>query len=200
MSSLWIDTENRKYVVHPHMFNLWLFIIATTMIFGGLTSAFIVSRSFVPADQRVTFDVPGILWQNTLLVLFSSFSMQYASWASKRGEVQRAQLGMLITFLIGLIFTYGQVEGWKEMVDSGLPLVNRQRVDSSVSFFYVYTGLHATHILGTMLFLLVVMLKTQFNRFKLDRRNQSIRMVTIFWHYLTALWVYLFGFLLYAQG
>lgn len=200
MDSLWIESAKKKYIVHPHMFNLWLFIIATTMIFGGLTSAFIVARSFVPVDKQVTFDVPGILWQNTLVVLFSSATMQYAVWASRREEVRRAVLAMLLTFGLGLLFAWGQLQGWQAMVDSGLPLVNRQRVDSSVSFFYVYTGLHAVHILGTMIFLLWVTIKAWFNWFKMDRRNQSIRLVSIFWHYLTGLWIYLFGFMLFTQG
>jgi len=199
MSSLWIDSEKKNYVVHPHKFNLWLFIIATTMIFGGLTSAYVVARSFISPEKRVMFDLPPILWQNTLIIIFSSVTVQYAVWASKRNEPKKAVWALVLTLLLGLGFLFGQLIGWQDMVASGLPLVNHARSDSSVSFFYVFTGLHGAHIFGTLFFLILALSKTALNAFKMNRRTQTIELVAIFWHFLGALWIYLFAFLLLTQ-
>lgn len=178
---------------------MWIFIVSTTMIFGGLTSAYIVARSFLPPGKQVIFDLPMILWQNTAIIILSSITMQYGVWAAKRDQDRNSLFALLLTLVLGIVFLVGQVYGWSEMVASGLPLVNQNRIDSSVSFFYVFTGLHGVHIVAMLFAVLWVLAKMALGRFKLNRKSLSVELLAMFWHFLGFLWLYLFVFMLVTQ-
>ena len=197
MSSLGIEMEKRRYIIHPQKFALWLFILSVIMIFGGLTSAYIVQRSFI--TNPITFDLPGILWSNLALILFSSVSMQYAVYARKRGESRNALISLGITFLLGIFFLLGQWNAWQAMIESGLYMVDKSRIDNSVSYFYVFTGLHGAHIVAGLIVLLVAGIKTYTQSYKPGREKITYELTATFWHFLGLLWVYLFVFLLVTQ-
>jgi len=191
-------TPPRRYAIHPYKFNMWLFLLSVIMVFGGLTSAYVVARSMV--KQPEYFDLPGILWNNTAIILFSSATMQYAVWAVRKGLNKRALAALGMTLVLGLLFMWGQWYAYGEMVAAGNFFVDPGRIDDSVSFFYVLTGLHAFHIASGILVLLGVMLLTLRNRFKPGGKVLTYEISAIFWHFLDLLWVYLFLFLLLTQG
>lgn len=157
MSSLGLEMDQKRYIIHPQKFALWLSIISLIMIFGGLTSAYSVQRSFI-ADP-IIFDLPPSLWTNLGLILFSSVTMQFAVWALKRNETH-ALIGLGMTLILGIFFLIGQWGAWEEMVDSGLYFVDKERQDNSVSFFYIFTGLHGAHIIAGLVALFVIMFRT----------------------------------------
>ncbi|MEM6262403.1 MAG: cytochrome c oxidase subunit 3 [Bacteroidota bacterium] len=193
--------EKQNYIVHPHKFNMWLFILSLIMIFGGLTSAYIVARSMVPNDQVIIFDLPGILWANTAVILFSSLTMHFSLWAVKRREHQRALLGLAMTFVLGVVFLIGQWEAMKEMTATqDLPFVDPRRADNSVSFFYIFSVLHGLHIVGGLAVLVVALIQTSLNNFNPGRKVLTYEITSTFWHFLDLLWVYLFIFLLVTQS
>ncbi len=185
-----------SYIIHPYKFNLWLFILSLIMVFGGLTSAYIVARSMV--DQPEFFDLPKVLWYNTALILVSSVTMQMAAWAARRGEEKRALLGLVMTFILGNVFLVGQWQGFLDMTAVGNYFVNSSQ-DKSVSFFYVLTGLHALHIVSALVVVLVTLIKTVLKSFKPGRKVLTYEISATFWHFLDLLWVYLFLFLLFTQ-
>ena len=53
--------EERQYIVHPYKFAMWIFLLTLIMIFGGLTSAYIVSRSFIEANKLIVYQMPSVL-------------------------------------------------------------------------------------------------------------------------------------------
>lgn len=110
MSALGLNTNQRSYIVHPQKFALWLFILTVIMIFGGLTSAYIVQRSFVGEPQQLIFDLPSILWMNLVLIIFSSVPMQFSVWAAKKNDDRKASIGLAMTFILGVVFLLGQID------------------------------------------------------------------------------------------
>ena len=62
--------EQNRYVIHPAKFSLWIFIVTIILFFGGLTSAYIVSKG-IEADKGMwySFEIPTILWYNTGICL-----------------------------------------------------------------------------------------------------------------------------------
>lgn len=201
MSAYGFELEKKNYIFHPQKFALWLFILTVIMIFGGLTSAYIVQRSFVDVADRILFDLPGILWMNLALILFSSVTMQFATWSVKRNDRQKGLLGLGMTFVLGVLFLIGQLNAWEALDSSGLPFVEKTRMDNSVSFFYIFTGLHGAHIIAALIVLLVVFFQTLGNRFtRPGSRAFTFELTGIFWHFLGLLWVYLFVFLKVTQS
>jgi len=153
MNSLSLEMDQKRYIIHPQKFALWLSIISLIMIFGGLTSAYAVQRSFIP--DPLIFDLPPSLWTNLAFILFSSVTMQFAVWALRRNE-KHALIGLGMTLVLGILFLVGQWNAWEEMVDSGLFFVDKERKDNSVAFFYVFTGLHGTHIIAGLLAVFII--------------------------------------------
>lgn len=147
------ELEQKRYIIHPQKFALWLSIISLIMIFGGLTSAYAVQRSFIP--DPLIFDLPPSLWSNLALILFSSVTMQFSVWAIKRNE-KHALIGLGMTLVLGILFLLGQWTAWQEMVDSGLYFIDKERKDNSVAFFYVFSGLHGAHIVAGLLAVSVI--------------------------------------------
>ena len=200
MSSLRWEMDQKNYIIHPSKFALWLFILTVIMIFGGMTSAYIVQRGFLKPEQQIIFDLPPMLWTNLAVILGSSVTMQYAVWAGRNGQSRRALLGLLMTFALGIIFLMGQFGAWLQMIESGLPMVDKRRIDNSVSFFYIFTGLHGAHIVAALIVLAVAIYRTGAARIRSGNPYLLYELASIFWHFLTLLWVYLFIFLKYTQS
>ncbi|MDX2250564.1 MAG: cytochrome c oxidase subunit 3 [Bacteroidia bacterium] len=201
MSAYGIELEKRNYIFHPQKFALWLFILTVIMIFGGLTSAYIVQQSFVSEEKRIFFDLPEILWVNLGIILFSSVTMQYAMWVARQNERTKALVALGMTLILGIMFLIGQVNAWGAMTASGMPMVDSSRFDNSVSFFYVFTGLHGAHIVGGLIVLSIVFIRTALQNYRRPgQRALTYELTGIFWHFLGLLWVYLFIFLKITQN
>ena len=199
VSSQLTMSEHKNYIVEPYKFILWLFILTVIMIFGGLTSAYIAQMSVIQPQYRILFQLPNSLWTNLALLLFSSVTLQIGFWMTKRGEQTKALVALGFTFLLGIAFLWGQLDAMQQMaVDARLPLVDDQRRDNLVSFFYVFVALHGFHLIAGLVTLLVVGLRSATKKVWAKRLN-NMEIATTFWHFLGILWVYLFVFLLYTQ-
>ena len=195
MSSFSMDMENRNYIVHPHKFALWLFILTVIMIFGGFTSAYIVQADSLMESQKLTYDLPPILWRNLIVILVSSLTMQFAIYTGKRNQNSLAAAGLGMTFILGIMFLMGQWQAFIDLTQSGLPFVDKTRTDNGVAFFYVLTGLHGVHIVAAIIAVFVVFIQTLIDRFRPGRKGLSFELAGTFWLFLGLLWIYLFLFL-----
>lgn len=189
MSELKIVEEAKKPLsMNPKKFALWLFIVSVCMVFASLTSAYIVRQA---EGNWQIFELPPLFWITSVLILVSSFTMHGAYLAARRDNLEMVKLGMIVTTLLGIGFLVGQVLAWGELVASNVYFVG----NPSGSFVYVLSGLHGLHIVGGVV-ILVITLVAAF-RYQVHSKNLSlIEMCTTFWHFLDALWLYLFVFLL----
>ncbi len=182
--------------MHPKKFNLWLLIIGIVMLFSGLTSAYIVRKG---DGNWFDFDLPDIFLYSTIIVLLSSVSMWYAYSSAKRDELAQSKIGLYITILLGVGFCISQFLGWMSMIDDGLHLVTpKDGSKVSASFVYVISFVHLAHIIGGLIFLIIVLTKT----IGLQVHKKStllIDMCNTYWHFVGLLWVYLYLFLYFAR-
>jgi cytochrome c oxidase subunit 3 len=177
--------------VHPLRFLLWLMMVSITMIFAAYTSAYIVRRE---EGNWLEFDLPAGCLITTCIIVVSSATMQWAWFAARKDEVNQARIGLLLTFLLGVAFLVGQWAMWGQLVDNRI-FFGGTDANPSGSFLYVLTGVHGFHLITGLIFLLVVLRKS-FNYQVHSRQMLSIGNVTIYWHFLGALWLYLYLFLL----
>lgn len=174
--------------MHPKKFAMWLFIVTVVMIFAAFTSAHIVRQA---DGDWLLYDIPSMLWVTSGIILLSSGFMQWAYIAAKRDKLEQVKLALSIATLLGLAFLYGQFKAWGQLVDAGVFFVG----NPAGSFMYVFTGLHAAHLISGVIYLLY-MLVSSF-RYKVHAKNMlNMDMCTTFWHFLGGLWIYLFIFLL----
>jgi cytochrome c oxidase subunit III len=117
--------------------------------------------------------------------------MQWAYFSAKKDELGRVKTSLFITLLLGVAFCVCQWMGWKELVANNIHFVG----NPSESFFYVISGVHLAHMIGGIIFLLVIIIKAF--QFKVHKKNLlSINLCTTYWHFLGLAWIYLYFFLL----
>lgn len=200
MPSSYSPEKNSNQLIDPQKFALWLFIITVIMIFGGMTSAYIVDRG--NARNPLLFDLPSVLTWNLVVVLLSSIPMQISFMAARRGEMKKALWALGLTLVMGIVFLVGQLEGMEDMVASGVYMVNNNRgagIGNSGSFFFVFVLLHGAHLVGGLLMLLITGINTAAGRIRASRVKPVYEMVATFWHFLGILWLYLYWFLHFTQ-
>lgn len=183
-------TEQPKITLsmHPKKFALWLFIVTVVMLFAAFTSAYIVRQS---EGDWLQFDLPQAFWITSGIIILSSITMHWAYLSAKKDNLEAVKLAMSVTTLLGGAFLIGQYIAWGELVDKNVYFVG----NPAGSFVYVFSGLHGVHLLGGVVFLLIVLIQTF--RYKVHAKSlDQIEMCATYWHFLDGLWLYLFLFLL----
>lgn len=183
------DNWRREPTPDRYRLGMWVALASILMMFTALTSAYIVRMG--GANEARTFDVPPFLWASTVLILASSFSIERARKSLRRGDVQASRRMLFVTLLLGLGFVAGQLLAWRQLVGAGFYL----KSNPHSSFFYVLTGMHGLHVLGGILGLNYLLLRTSNPASERDvkaRRLRAVDAVTLYWHFMDGLWIYLF--------
>ena len=184
-----IQNTNKEPVLkmNAKKFALWLFIVSIIMIFASLTSAYIVKKS---EAEWLIIEIPFLFFYSTLIAIMSSFSMQMAYFYLTKKKKSNTLVFLSTTILLGIFFLCMQWFGWVQLVAQNIYFVG----NPAGSFIYVFSGLHGSHLIGGIIFLLLV--------FFLILRKESyfqntlwIQLCVTFWHFLTFLWIYLYIFL-----
>lgn len=187
-----VEEAKKPIGMNPKKFALWLFMVSVIMIFGALTSAYIVRQA---EGNWLDFDMPPMFSITTGIILLSSFTMHWAYFAVKKDKLETAKVAMSITVVLGIAFLIGQFLGWQQLVANGVYLVSRESSGVSGSFLYIISGLHGLHVISGVIVLLVMLIFVF--RVKVHSRNLApIEMCTTYWHFLDGLWLYLFLFLI----
>ena len=175
--------------VHPKEFTLWLSLVSMAMIFAAFTSAYIVRKG---DGNWLNFELPSFFNYSTICIAISSLSMIWAHRSARTNELKNLNLALGLTTLLGLVFLVLQFMAYGQMVDAGLFLVG----NPSTSFIYIISGVHGVHIFAGLIALIATFAAAL--QYKVHSKAMlSIRMTSIFWHFLGILWIYLYLFLKY---
>ena len=168
---------------------LWISMVSMTMMFIGLTSAYIVSSN---REDWVSFELPSAFLISTILIVLSSVSYFLAKKSIQKDNRQNTTLFLLLSLLLGFGFAFYQIEGFYQLQDAGLYLSGKGSVVSA-SLMMVITFAHSLHVIAGFIVLGVVI----YNHFK-KRYNATetlgLELGGIFWHFVDVLWVLLFLF------
>ena len=160
------------------------------MFFMALVSAFIV-RKGLPNGAWIPLPVPRILWLNTLILVASSFTLARARklFLEHNDEGFRRWWG--VSTILGIFFLAGQIIAWRQLASEGVYV----STNPSSSFFYVFTAAHGLHLLGGV----IALLSVAFRPTRKLTRGTAIEVVSMYWHFMDGLWVFLFLLLLLGQ-
>lgn len=128
--------------------------------------------------------LPSALWISTVLILVSSVTFEVARRVFRKGQYRIASRFLVVTGCLGAAFLASQLTAWRALVSTGAFLAQNPHS----SFFYLFTGLHALHLIGGIVALLVVM-------FRHAPRRELVEVVAYYWHFLGVLWIVLFSVL-----
>jgi len=168
---------------------LKLFLIVVGVLFFLLTIAYAGRMAF--EDWRPV-PQPWLMWQNTIVLILASAAMHFAQTAARRDQWDRVKIALLAGGVCTFAFLIGQSVAWQQLVTQGY----FELTNPAVALFFLITGLHGLHLLGGLVAWGRTIDKV-WRRDDLDviKVRQSIELCTLYWHFLLAVWLVLFGLL-----
>jgi cytochrome c oxidase subunit III len=191
MSLSTVSIEQKKRI-HPHKFTMWVAIGSIVMMFAGLTSAFIVKSN---QTNWVPVVIPTVFWISTVAIVVSSITVQLALRSFKQRAMSQYRLLIGVTLLLGVAFVILQWLGFQDLWAQKITF----KGSGAGQFLYVIFGLHAIHVVGGIIALIVMYIKAFIGKTKLYS-SVPVEVAAIYWHFVDALWIYLLFFFLVIGG
>jgi cytochrome c oxidase subunit 3 len=156
--------------------------ISITVFFLSLVLAYYWRSAHPPFWDPIR--LPETLWISTALILASSVTFEAGRRFFRKGSWRVASRFFIGTACLGAGFLSAQITAWRELVEQGAFLSQNPHS----SFFYLFTGLHAAHLVGGLVVLFVVLLGK-------SKRRELVDVACYYWHFLGILWLALFAVL-----
>ena len=173
---------------------LWFSMISMTMMFAGLTSAYVVSKA--RPDWLKDFSLPSAFYISTAIILASSLTFWLAFKSLKENNNKTAITYTLVTLVMAVLFALFQWVGFTTIVGQGFYFTGAESTVTT-SFVYVLVLAHFAHLIGgivVLLFVLAGLAKDTYND-----KPLGFVLAHTFWHFLGFLWLYLFVFLFFLR-
>ena len=184
--------EGKTFNLHVGKLGLRYIMIVSTIMF----CLFIVTYSdrMVYADwQRMPES--ALLWINTFILFLSSFVFVRIQLASKKNQFKNIKRGLFVIGFLALVFLIGQLLVWQNMVNAGYYVSG----SPANAYFYLFTALHGLHLLGGLIYWIITLRKVwNTNDIVIRKAKHTIELCAIYWHFLLAVWVVLFGLMLFS--
>jgi cytochrome c oxidase subunit 3 len=177
----------------PALLGMMLFIASEVMFFAALFAAYFNAAATLPvfppegAEEVVSlFHVPYLPIWMTILLVTSSFTMQWATGRIRQGDRTGMNRAIAVTLILGVAFLFLWV------ADYALLLSEDFGIDSGVygTLFYTLTGFHGAHVIGGIVGLGVILargLGGQFSR----KHHVAVEAVHYYWHFVDIVWILL---------
>jgi cytochrome c oxidase subunit 3 len=137
---------------------------------------------------------------NTLTLLLSGTTVTWAHHALQTGDRKGAKLGLLLTVLLGALFTSIQVFEYHHILEHKY-FFNTEAVNSGLygSSFFMATGFHGFHVLIGTIFLSVCLLRLINGGFT-PQKHFGFEAAAWYWHFVDVVWLFLFAFIYVIFG
>lgn len=169
---------------------MWFLLIIVFMTFTGLIGSYIFI-SMTGVMEWKPFSLPIQIWVSTLFIIVSSLTYFFAEKKLGINDQPNAKKWLVATTTLGALFIASQLLAWIELVRRGVYLES----NPYAGFFYVLTVLHALHVIGGIVGLGAVVLKTWIaapSAEFAEKRNNVATVVGWYWHFMGGLWIVLF--------
>ena len=172
----------------------------------GLRYIMIVSSIFFSlfivtyADRLVFADwqqmpEPLLLWFNTLILFISSAVFISTQFAAKNNQFEKVKQKLLIIGYLALAFLLGQLLVWLQLINLGYYV----STNPANAYFYVFTALHGLHLIGGLIYWIMTIRKVWIpSDIVIAKTKHTVELCAIYWHFLLAVWVVLFGLMLFS--
>lgn len=172
---------------------LFLLLLSLTMLFMAFSIGYVFTRSQNSADGVY---LPPIFIVNSFILLASSYFMNNANKAYKDDNTKGYQKALTITMLLTILFMVAQVIGWVYFK----ALLIGENIGNGANYLYAISGLHFAHIIGGIPFLSIFLYNaykkmqepmTVLLYFSDPVKRMRLQLLTIYWHFLDGLWIFL---------
>ncbi len=187
--------EHKARTARSYKLILLFAMVSMTMMFAGLTSAFVVSKSRV--DWLKDFELPSAFYYSTLVIIGCSVTFHLAKKAIQKDNKSATTTFLLATLALGILFVVLQFVGFGQIVENGYYFTGTES-SITTTFLYIVTLVHLIHLAGGLISLLIII----YNHFKQkynSTQTLGIELGAMYWHFLDFLWLYLFVFLYFFK-
>lgn len=174
---------------------MWFAMISMAMVFAGLTSAYVVSKS--RKDWGIDLVFPNAFIYSILIIVASSVTFCFVKKAIEKDNRGLATLLLLSTLALGIIFIFLQFEGFSDIIRQGYHFTGPTS-NIVTTFMFIIVVTHLAHIIGGILVLLVVIYNHFKQKYKIGQ-TLGLELGAMYWHFVDFLWVYLFLFLYFVK-
>ena len=185
-------TEN-EFIFHPSNVMLFILLFGLSALFLALTVSYIYTR--------VTMNVPPVripmlFIVNTLILLGSSYTMILAKRCYQEDDTEGYQKQLKYTIWLSLLFMAMQSFAWWWLFSHNIGL----GTSTTTGYLYLISFVHLAHVVAGLPFLILfyhaakkrmVDPVTVLVYFSDPEKRLKLRLLTIYWHFLDALWIYL---------
>ncbi len=181
--------------LHPYETLLYLGMFGSGLIFLFLVVAFISSG--LNQLEGLNHRIPVAFLISTFMIILSGYTATKMRLHYQEENIPKLESALRNTFMLGVIFTILQFAGWKELTDMGINFTGLP----SGSFLYLLSGIHIFHLLGAMIFAIILLLQLRRTQEDGIRKlilvtnpfeKMRIRLFTVYWHFMDAIWLILF--------
>lgn len=192
---LMTEDEHKARTARSYKLILGFAMVSMTMMFAGLTSAWVVSKS--RKDWMKNFEMPVEFYISTVVIICCSITFFLAKRAIRKDNRSAVTGLLLATLALGSLFAYCQIMGFNSMYEQELyPVGGAGAI--TISFVWIIVVAHLAHLAGGMISLLIII----YNHFKQkysSSQTLGIELGAMYWHFLDFLWIYLFLFLYFFK-
>lgn len=182
--------EIEEFQPDKYRIGMGLILLVVLMTFGGLIGTYVVLATNRAVEWR-PFDLPLQVWVSTFLIIVSSIFYEIGNQALQSVNQTKARTYFTITSFIGAIFIASQILAWVNLVKRGY----YANGNSYAGIFYILTAIHAIHVLGGIISLGYIVLKTQNqtnDEIEILKRQWFAKVIGWYWHFVGVLWIILF--------
>ncbi len=132
---------------------------------------------------------------NTLLLLTSGTTVTWAHHALLHGDRKDARNGLILTIVLGVLFSCVQAYEYREIITEKL-FFSEASANSGLygSSFFMATGFHGFHVMVGSIFLLICLARLAAGQFT-PRQHFGFEAAAWYWHFVDVVWLFLFAFI-----
>jgi len=195
MTTTMTSEEHKTRSDRSYKLLLLFAMISMIMMFAGLTSAFVVSKS--RTDWLKDFQLPTAFYFSTAVIIGCSVAFHLAKRSIKKDDQKATMVFLLTTLALGITFVLLQFVGFSQIVENGYYFTGAES-SITTTFLYIVTVVHLAHLAGGLISLLII-IYNQFKQKYNSTQTIGIELGAMYWHFLDLLWVYLFLFLFFFK-
>jgi len=149
-----------------------------------------------PPRGVVPLDPWALPLLNTLILLLSGTTVTWAHHAVQTGNQRGLVNGLILTIVLGVMFTALQAIEYNEALAGGLFKFSGGGIYGAS--FFMATGFHGLHVLIGTIFLTVCLFRALAGHFT-PTRHFGFEAAAWYWHFVDVVWLFLFAFI-YVLG
>jgi cytochrome c oxidase subunit III len=188
--------SHREAGMPTPLVGMLLFIASEVMFFGGLFASYFNARAvhtgvWGPPAGAPELEILPIALPITIILIASSFTMQFGVWAIRRGDQRAMRNWTLLTLALGVTFLIGQIYDYTQL---GFGIGD----GAFGTVFYTLTGFHGAHVFGGAVGLTILSARAAQGQF--SRQNHvAVEAISFYWHFVDVVWIALFSTLYFLR-